>query len=271
MGNMIAFQTWGEVVRHVAEARDKGWMVSNFFPDEKRMVCWCENGTFAHEERGETTFLVRRQEAFSNLYFLSASVEALARDVSTFVAGNGSTRFVVDVLGRDVIREPIEAVFKTAGFNVLTILQRMSRRTPAEKFVHESGVDVAGAADAVAIHDLLTTNFIAEEEQIPSLEEVQDWIVAQTILVVRGDGTLGISGFVIFDLSPAALYLRYWFVSPDTRGRGIGGKLLRSMFAAGMNTKRQYFWVKTDNENAIKRYKHYGFEFEPLKDVVLAL
>jgi len=42
------------------------------------------------------------------------------------------------------------------------------------------------------------------------------------------------------------------------------------MFAAGSDTKRQYFWVKTDNENAIKRYQHYGFAFEPMKDVVMA-
>ena len=269
MVKMKIFQSWDEMVRCVVESRNKGRMVSNFFPDEKRMARWCEKGTFAHEERGETTFLVRRQETFSNLYFLSASAEALAKDVSGFVEDH-TGRLVVDVLGRDAVRGPLEAAFKAVGFNMLTTLQRMSRRTPTEKYVHESGVDVAGAADAVAIHDLLTTNFIAEEEQIPSLEEVQDWIVAQTILVVRGDETLGISGFVIFDLSPAALYLRYWFVSPDVRGKGIGGKLMHSMFVAGMSTKRQYFWVKTNNENAIKRYQHYGFEFEPLKDTVLA-
>ena len=266
---MTNFQVWDEVVRHVAEARDRGRMVSNFFPDEKRMMRWCANGTFAHEERGETTFLVRRQETFSSLYFLSTSVEALAKDVTGFVE-NHSGRLVVDVLGRDIVREPLETAFKSVGFNALTTLQRMSRRTPMEKYVHESGVDVAETADAAAIHDLLTTNFIAEEEQIPSLEEVHDWIVAQTILVVRDNRTQGISGFVIFDLLSAALYLRYWFVASDTRGKGIGGKLMRSMFAAGVNTKRQYFWVKTDNENAIKRYQHYGFEFEPLKDTVLS-
>ena len=64
---MTLFHTWDEVLRYVAEARDKGQMVSNFFPDEKRMTRWCENGTFAHEERGETTFLVRQQETFPNL------------------------------------------------------------------------------------------------------------------------------------------------------------------------------------------------------------
>ena len=41
------------------------------------------------------------------------------------------------------------------------------------------------------------------------------------------------------------------------------------MFAAGRDTKRQYFWVKTDNDNAVKRYQHYGFQFEPMKDVVM--
>ncbi len=267
---MIHIRTWDEVVCRVAEARDKGRMVLNFFPDGKRMTPWCDNGAFSYVECGDTTFFIRRQEIFSNLYFLSTSTEALAKDVATLIASNNLGRLVVDVLGRDNMREPVEAVFKSAGFDVLTTLQRMSRRTPAEKFVHESVVDFAEPANAAAIYDLLTTNFIAEEEQLPSLEEVQDWIAARMLLVTRDGKSQEIKGFVIFDLSPAVLYLRYWFVSSDVRGKGIGGKLLRSMFAAGTNTKRQYFWVKTDNENAIKRYRHYGFEFEELKDTVLA-
>ena len=270
MGDMIDVRTWDEVVRCVVEARDKGRMVSNFFPDEKRMTRWCENGTFSYVERGETTFFVRHQETFSSLYFLSASVDALTKDLSGFME-NYSGRLVVDVLGRDAVREPLEAAFKMVGFNVLTTLQRMSRRTPIEKYEHESGIAVANMDDAAAIHNLLMTNFIVEEEQLPSLEDVQDWIATRSILVARDEVDQDINGFVIFDLSPAALYLRYWFVSSDARGNGVGGRLMRSMFSAGMNTKRQYFWVKTDNENAIKRYHHYGFEFESLKDVVMAL
>ena len=253
----------------MAEARDKRRMVSNFFPDEKRMTRWCENGTFSCEERNETMFFVRRQETFSSLYFLSGSVDALAKDSVGFLE-DYSGRLVVDVLGRDAVREPLETAFKSAGFNALTTLQRMSRRTPAEMYEHEGGICVANVDDAAGIHNLLTTNFIAEEEQLPSLEEVNDWIVARSIFVARDETEHDIKGFVVFDLAPAALYLRYWFVSPDVRGNGIGGKLMRSMFAAGANTKRQYFWVKTDNENAIKRYRHYGFEFEELKDTVLA-
>jgi len=266
---MTSFHAWEEVVRCVAKARDKGRMLSNFFPDEKRMTRWCGYGTFAYEEQPGTLFFVRRQETFSSLYFLSENVEALATDLPEFMDGY-SGRLVVDVLGRDAVREPLEAALKSTGFNALTMLQRMSRRTPAEKYEHERGIDVANADDAAAIHNLLMSNFIAEEEQLPSIEEVHDWIETRSILVARDEGELAIKGFVIFDISPAALYLRYWFVSSVARGNGVGGKLMRSMFAAGPNTKRQYFWVKTDNENAIKRYRHYGFEFEELKDTVLA-
>ena len=265
---MTNFRTWEDVVRCVADARDKGRMISNFFPDESRMTRWCESRAFSYAELGESTFLMRCQESFSNIYFLSSSVEALAKDASLLISGNGSARMVVDVLGRDAMREPMERVFKSMGFATLTTLQRMSRRTPNAQYSAESGIEVATRPDASVIHRLLTCNFIAEEEQIPCLAEIEDWIAAQSILVVRGDND--IKGFVIFDLSPAALYLRYWFVSPDARGSGIGGTLMRSMFAMGADTKRQYFWVKTDNENAIKRYRHYGFEFEQLKDTVLA-
>ena len=253
----------------MAGARDKGRILSNFFPDERRMTRWCENGSFTYEERGETTFFVRRQETFSSLYFLSASVDALARDLN-WLMKDYSGRLVVDVLGRDAVREPLEVAFKNMGFTILTTLQRMSRRTPDDKYVHESGINVAKMDETAIIHNLLATNFIAEEEQLPSLDEVHDWIAAEAIFVARDETGQDITGFVIFDLSPAALYLRYWFVSPGARGGGIGGKLMRSMFAAGLDTKRQYFWVKTDNENAIKRYRHYGFEFEELKDTVLA-
>lgn len=142
----------------MAEARDKRRTLSNFFPDEKRMSKWCENGTFSYEERSETMFFVRRQETFSSLYFLSGSVEALAKDLPGFME-DYLGRLVVDVIGRDVVREPLETAFKSAGFNALTTLQRMSRRTPPEKYAHEKGIDVANADDAAVIHNLLRSAF----------------------------------------------------------------------------------------------------------------
>ena len=261
---------WRTVVALVASCRNDGLAVSNFFPDEERMSAWCRDGAFFGERCGDTQFFVRRQNAFVNVYFMGRSVEALGRDWKSFATSNGSGRWVVDLIGPDGIREPMENAFVSVGFDRLTTLQRMGRKTPVDLAERLADVECATVDDVRAIKCLLETYFIAEEEQIPSAEEIGKWIERQSIYVVRGNADNPILGFVIFDLSPATLYLRYWFAHPSARGKGVGGRLLKAMFAAGRDTKRQYFWVKTDNANAIKRYQHYGFAFESMKDVVMA-
>ena len=243
---MKSLLTWRDVQELVAQARNERLVLTNFFPDEVRMSAWCRDGAFYEARCGETQFFVRRQPTFSNVYFMSLSADALGRDWKTFASENGNGKR-------------------------LTTLQRMGRKTPEDVEAPSPDVERATLNDAGKIKELLDAFFIAEEEQIPSIEEIRKWIEAQSLYVMRGDVANPIDGFVIFDLSPAMLYLRYWFVHPSARGKGVGGRLLKAMFAAGRTTKRQYFWVKTDNDNAIKRYQHYGFQFEPMKDVVMAL
>ena len=266
---MKPLQTWTDVQELVAQARNEGLAVTNFFPDETRMSVWCRDDAFYGVRFGDTQFFVRRQPMFSNVYFMSRSASALGEDWKTFASENGNGKWIVDLIGPDRARQPLENVMSAVGFSRLTTLQRMWRKTPGDVVVLSSGVEHATSDDAGKIKELLDVYFIAEEEQIPSIEEIGKWIDAQTLFVVRGGAETPIDGFVIFDLFPSALYLRYWFVHPSARGKGVGGRLMKAMFAAGRNTKRQYFWVKTDNDNAIKRYQHYGFQFEPLKDVVM--
>ena len=268
---MNPLQTWSAVQVLAVHARNDGLAVTNFFPDEERMSSWCRDGIFFEERCGDTHFFVRRQAEFSNVYFIGKSVDGLGDDWKSFVASNGAGRWIVDLIGPDRVREPLVGVFSSAGFESLTTLQRMGRKTPGETTERSSDVECAVADDASAIKQLLDTFFVAEEEQIPSVEEIGKWIEKQTLYVIRGTADNPILGFVIFDLLPATLYLRYWFAHPSARGKGVGGRLLKAMFAAGHDTKRQYFWVKTDNDNAIKRYQHYGFQFEPMKDVVMGL
>ena len=268
---MNPLRTWSAVQDLVARARNGGLAVTNFFPDEERMSAWCRDGAFFEERCGDTQFFVRRQAEFSNVYFIGKSVDGLLDDWKSFAASNGAGRWIVDLIGPDRVRDPLEGVFSSAGFELLTTLQRMGRKTPGETAERSSDVESAVIDDASVIKQLLDAFFVAEEEQIPAVEEIGKWIEKQTLYVIRGNEDNPILGFVIFDLSPATLYLRYWFVHPLARGKGVGGRLLKAMFAAGCDTKRQYFWVKTDNDNAIKRYQHYGFQFEPMKDVVMGL
>ena len=268
---MTSLRTWPAVQDLVARARNDGLGVTNFFPDEERMSAWCRDGAFFEERCGDTHFFVRRQAEFSNVYFIGKSVAGLLDDWKSFVAFNGAGRWIVDLIGPDRVRAPLEGVFSSTGFESLTTLQRMGRKTPSETAERSSDVECAVVGDVCSIKQLLDSFFVAEEEQIPSTEEIGKWIEKRTLYVIRGTADNPILGFVIFDLLPATLYLRYWFAHPVARGKGVGGRLLKAMFAAGRDTKRQYFWVKTDNDNAIKRYQHYGFQFEPMKDVVMGL
>jgi ribosomal protein S18 acetylase RimI-like enzyme len=78
-----------------------------------------------------------------------------------------------------------------------------------------------------------------------------------------------IAGFIAFDIVGATLHLRYWFVHPTYRDRKIGSVLFRHFLYAGRNTRRQLFWVVSTNENALKRYRHYGFREEQLFNKVM--
>jgi len=133
------------------------------------------------------------------------------------------------------------------------------------KFI--SNVSKATIEQITDIYILLNKYFDKRTEQIPFIEELEEYARLNHILVYT-DGNK-IIGFLIFEINASTLYLRYWFVHPNYRDKKIGSTLLRSFFDEGKNTKRQFFWVIKSNDNALKRYKHYGFTEENMFDYVL--
>ena len=49
------------------------------------------------------------------------------------------------------------------------------------------------------------------------------------------------AGFLIYELSNATLYLRYWFTHPDHRDKKVGSRLLRRFFEEGKDTNGSCF------------------------------
>lgn len=268
MVNRVQISNWAAVEALIAQARNRGRMLTNCYPDKERMSEWCAEGAVYAEESAGVTILWRDQQTFCNLFFFAESKDVLARYLTRDMDAICS-RVVVDLIGLDALRLPLLAVFEAAGFGKISELVRMSRETPECTDVPVINNASADGRDIPDIQAIFREHFNPEVEQLPSDAELARWISKGGALVHRDDHDR-VHSFIIYEMNKASLYLRYWFVNPQARNRGVGGCLMRTMFHHARFTRRQYFWVITDNENAVKRYEHYGFKAEPMRDVVLA-
>ena len=262
---MLIIESWGDMLTQVAAARNKGYMVTNFFPTECRVSEWCESGSFFMHDTDVCKFFLRKQKDFSSLFYMVGDDSCLLAAVEEIMGIVDAKQVVVDIVGPEVVRQKARNAFVAAGFSQISELVRMSRKTPRNNLKIESNVSVADHLDIPVLMQAFANHFNPLIEQLPSKRELEYWIDRKEVLVARDEDGVAHS-FIIFDLAPASLYLRYWFVSPDYRNQGLGSRLANCMFAKATFTKRQYLWVITDNDNAIKRYEHYGFSRESIKN-----
>ena len=203
-----------------------------------------------------------------NLYYYAASIDELAKALSQLLAITKDETVVVDLVTKDEFCKE-KSVFEENRFNVYTSLIRMSCVGNKSHGEGSNSVKVrnAVAADAVAVKALLTTYFDPRAEQLPEMDDLSVWIQQNNIILFEEQGK--VVGFIIYELTATTLYLRYWFVHPDLRDLKIGSQLFKEFLSRGKDTQRQLFWVIRSNENAIKRYLHYGFKEEKMFNYVL--
>lgn len=267
---MDAIQNIEQIQGFIAEVRNlrKGYL-TNFYLDDFKHQVWINSGDFKYEQIGETLFLVRTSDDFCNLFYCSTTIEELASAFEQLEQKYPELVKMVDVVGSDAQCEPIKQLLEGSGYHLYRQLVRMSKMTTTENAeVVNPNVSYATVEDATAVRALLFQYFDARCEQIPYQEELEEYSKNKRILVYMEEGQ--ILGFVIFESNRSTHYLRYWFVHPEHRDKKIGSILLNTFFYEGRNTRRQLFWVITDNENAIKRYRHYGFAEEDLFDIVMS-
>ena len=176
---------------------------------------------------------------------------------------------VIDVVIKNDGKGEVETL-KAIGFEAYKYLYRMSHigQLADENWEKADGVIHASMADCRLVYSALQKDFDPICEQLPSLREIKDYAQREQLLLIKDGEKL--CGFLIFELSgKTSWYLRYWYTSPEYRNQRIGAKLLQTALTIGKETKRQQLWVISDNDNAIKRYEHYGFKKESINDYVL--
>lgn len=244
----------------------KGFL-TNFFLDPVKHGLWIEKGDCYTERLKSTLFIIKQSPSFWNVFYCSTTIEEFNADLSSFISEYPTTTMMFDIVGRDVQCQPMVELFHNQGCNEATSLVRMTRMADPFEYIADASISKATEADIPQVSQLLHQHFDAQTEQIPYDEELMDYARQGHVLICEEQGKM--AGFLIYELNATTLYLRYWFTHPDFRDCKVGSRLLRRFFEEGRDTKRQLFWVIRTNENAIKRYRHYGFVEENMYDFVM--
>lgn len=257
-----------ELQQLVAEVRSlRQGFITNFFMDPVKHGLWIEKGDCFTDKVNHTLFIVKQSLTFWNVFFCSTSIGNLGKDLESFHVQHAGKTLMYDIVGRDLQCTPLVELFKSKGCNEATSLVRMSRITEEQEYIPDPSVRYATISDVSQISALLHQYFDERTEQIPYDEELKAYARQNHVLVCDVNGCM--AGFVIFEMNATTLYLRYWFTHPEYRDQKVGSRLLRRFFDEGKNTRRQLFWVIRTNDNAIVRYRHYGFVEENMFDFVM--
>lgn len=261
---MNKIESYSELLLKIAEIRNfKNGFITNFYPNEFRANIWMENELLESYQGDETYIFIVKNSGFTTLYFCSTSIDKLKTCISNLDIDN---TLVLDIVtnGSD---SPLIELFKRNGYFDYCSLVRMSRVGQLPEKDKDEMVQFAKYEDISQIKNYFDNHFDKLSEQIPTRKELERWIDRSEIIVCIIDNI--IVGYLIYDLIGVTLYLRYWFVSPEYRDKKVGSKLFNEFINCGKDSKRQVLWVITTNENAIKRYIHFGFKEEKMFDTVL--
>lgn len=239
--------------------------VTNFYWDSNKHSYWITDGSFEYEQFEGCILLVHKQEYFSSFFYIATDYNIIAEKLQSLQL---KRPVIVDLVCKGNSEIELTA-FKSMGFEIYQSLYRMVHvgQMASDDWDIDSRVQYGDKDDVKLVYDTLQKNFDPLAEQLPSLKEISDFALRKQLIVIRDGDKL--CGFVIFEVIGMSWYLRYWYTSSEFRNQGIGTALLRTSLVYGKKTKRQIFWVIEDNENAIKRYEHYGFSRENMNDYVL--
>jgi GNAT superfamily N-acetyltransferase len=243
-------------------------LVTNFFPNREKVEVWISKDQFYTIEIGEVVYFLKKNSNFYSLFFIASSNDELDKSLTELLVDFGEEVLMLDIVQREESSVMLD-VFYNKSFHHYTSLVRMNRLN-YQIDISSTNIDEIKKASIhhlPPLFNMFYSFFDEKAEQLPDEKELGNWIENKNVLIYEEDNQIG--GFLIYEIIGSTLYLRYWFVHPDFREKGVGSKLFNEFETKGKDTNRHLFWVIRSNENAIKRYKHYGFVEEKMYNFVL--
>ena len=247
--------------------RSKTFRTNFFLSEEKFGFLTDGKKTIAYRSENGLYFLIE-QDDFYKFFFITNDLNDLKKNLEIINKQCENIIIVSEIVGNHDYLEEIFSEFTNAAFCKYTKLMRMNKmRKDVVQFNLPENVYQLGEDRLDELQNIYHKYFNKFAEQIPTRRELQKMIEKKDVYYYSDD--YEIQGFIIFEKNGITSHLRYWFVSPDHRGKKIGSKLMDVFFTKFEDVKREIFWVIDTNENAIKRYKHFGFVEEEMYNIVL--
>jgi hypothetical protein len=242
---------------------------TNFFPAHGKVQGWIDHGELLAELRGRSAFFLRKDRDFWHLYFCASSVAALHQEISA-IPNFKTERVAVDLVGSEAVLGELLGVVESARFRRYARLLRLAR--PGQLAGPQASADgtevlCADKTDCQAVISLLECSFDRYADQLPTPYEIEAAIEARQILTVKCEGNL--AALLFFESQGFTSTIRYWVVAERFRSNRFGSVLMRHYLAAQSAVRRFILWVTADNEDAVRKYGHYGYAPDGLVDHVL--
>lgn len=241
-------------------------MKTNCFITEQQFTEAYEanNIRFFKTERG--CFLLIEDDGFVRLNFIVANIEELIPFLA-YLRENRKEEISIELVGSSNYLRETKDVFLKNGFFEYSSMVRMSKIRSTIENINFENIYLLTADKSEELKLIYNKYFDKLVERVPTYKEIGSFVQRKNAYYYSDNGQ--IQGFVVFECYGITSHLRYWFVHPNYRDKKIGSRLLQLFFNTGENVKRELFWVINGNENAIKRYKHFGFVEEDMYNFIL--
>lgn len=241
-------------------------MKTNYFMSELQFNQLLAGNKIQIFKSEKACFILSEDNGFCRLHFIVSEINALM-PVFDYIKQNQDKEISVEIAGGTKYLEDIEKTFLQNGFYQYSSMVRMSKIRNGTQEIDFTNIHLLKADKKEEIQGLYKKYFDKFVERIPTSEELDSFIENENAYYFSDNDE--IQGFIIFEQHGITSHLRYWFVHPNYREKKIGSKLIQLFFNVGENIKRELFWVIKSNENAIKRYKHFGFVEEDMHNLIL--
>jgi len=264
---MISIQTPPQVLDAIqtAKAGAKAYC-TNFFPVESKLQSWIDHGELSAEWHPGAAFFFRADRDFRHFYFCAADQASLEQGMASS-SGLKAGQVVTDLVGNEALLNQLLPGLETAGFRKHAQLQRLARIGRPETSGNTPEVGFAEKGDAPAVLSLIESLFDRYGEQLPLPYELESAVNGRQVLVVKLAGEL--AGVLFFETQGLASSVRFWAVAGKFRAQRVGSALMQYYFQIQPAVRRFTLWVDAHNENAIQKYRHYGYAPDGLIDHVL--